>query len=160
MQFEIVEVVIMLQTRLKELREAAGYKSQQALADALGISQSTVGNWESGRRSPKRTTAIRLAKFFGVSVDYLLGLTDQAEVSVRVTVANHLAQSAKEQLAAEGQDEEKPTPGDGDGQGKSDNVVRIAGRDGSFYERKVSDAQREMLVQILDNLKSVDDENV
>lgn len=56
--------------------------------------------------------------------------------------------------------EEKPTPGDGDWQRKSDNVVRIAGRDGSFYERELSDAQRELLVQMLDNFKSVDDENV
>lgn len=64
----------MFQTRLKELREAAGYRSQQALADALGTSQSTVANWESGRRNPKHTTAIYLAEFFGVSVDCLLGL--------------------------------------------------------------------------------------
>lgn len=107
----------MFQTRLKELREAAGYKSQQSLADALGISQSTVGNWESGRRSPKRTTAIQLAKFFGVSVDYLLGLTDQPDLkqSIHPAFTSYLTQSVREQLAVEVQGEEKPTPGDGDG---------------------------------------------
>ena len=81
MQFEIVKGgKTMFQTRLKELREAAGYKSQQALADALGTSQSTVGNWESGRRNPKHATAIQLAHFFGVSVDYLLGLEEKKEL--------------------------------------------------------------------------------
>lgn len=62
----------MFQTRLKELREAAGYKSQQAFADVFGVAQSTVGNWEAGKREPNYETTIRLANFFGVSVDYLI----------------------------------------------------------------------------------------
>jgi len=67
---------IMFQTRLRELREAAGYKSQQAFADVFGVVQSTVGNWEAGRREPNYETMMRLADFFHVSVDYLLGRTD------------------------------------------------------------------------------------
>lgn len=62
----------MFQTRLKELREAAGYKSQQAFADAFGVAQSTVGNWEAGKREPNYAVTIRLAQFFGVSVDSLI----------------------------------------------------------------------------------------
>lgn len=62
----------MFQTRLKELREAAGYKSQQTFADAFGVAQSTVGGWEAGKREPNYETTIRLANFFGVSVDYLI----------------------------------------------------------------------------------------
>jgi len=61
--------------RLKELREKAGY-SQYSFAAAFGTKQSTVGNWESGVREPKFDTMERLADFFGVSVDYLLGRTD------------------------------------------------------------------------------------
>jgi len=64
---------IMFQTRLRELRETAGYKSQQAFADAFGVAQSTVGNWEAGKREPNYETTIRLSKFFNVSIDYLLG---------------------------------------------------------------------------------------
>lgn len=73
----------MFQTRLRELREAAGYKSQQAFADAFGVAQSTVGGWEAGKREPNYTTTIRLAQFFGVSVDFLIneekysGLSDK-----------------------------------------------------------------------------------
>lgn len=62
----------MFQTRLKELREAAGYKSQQAFADAFGVAQSTVGGWEAGKREPNYDVTIRLAQFFGVSVDSLI----------------------------------------------------------------------------------------
>lgn len=67
----------MFQTRLRELREAAGYKSQQAFADAFGVAQSTVGGWEAGKREPNYETTMRLARFFGVSVDSLLGHTDE-----------------------------------------------------------------------------------
>lgn len=62
----------MFQIRLKELREKAGY-SQQGFANAIGVKQSTVGNWEAGAREPKFEVMERLADFFGVSVDYLLG---------------------------------------------------------------------------------------
>lgn len=62
----------MFSLRLKELREAAGYRSQQAFADAFGVVQSTVGNWEAGSRMPSHELTKRLAEFFGVTVDYLL----------------------------------------------------------------------------------------
>lgn len=59
--------------RMKELREKAGYNSQKALADYLGIAQSTVGNWESGTREPNTEMLIKLSTLFGCTVDYLLG---------------------------------------------------------------------------------------
>lgn len=66
----------MFRTRLRELRENAGYKSQQAFADAFGVAQSTVGGWEAGKREPNYATTLKLANFFHVSVDYLLGQSD------------------------------------------------------------------------------------
>lgn len=63
----------MFAIRMKELREAAGYRSQQAFADAFGVAQSTIGGWEAGKREPNYETTIRLADFFHVSIDYLLG---------------------------------------------------------------------------------------
>jgi len=53
---------------------------------------------------------------------------------------------------------ETPTPVAGDELDR--NIIRIIGRDGSFYEGKVSDSQRELFKQMLDNLKPVDDENI
>lgn len=66
----------MFQIRLKELREAAGY-SQYSFAREFGVAQSTVGGWEAGKREPNFETIQRIADFFGVSVDYLLGRADE-----------------------------------------------------------------------------------
>ena len=65
----------MFRLRLKELREKAGY-SQYAFADVFHVSQSAIASWEAGTREPKFATMMRLADFFNVSVDYLLGRTD------------------------------------------------------------------------------------
>ncbi len=69
----------MFATRLRTLRETKGYSSQQALADALGVAQSTVANWECGRREPNHETTLKLADFFEVTVDYLMGRTDDPQ---------------------------------------------------------------------------------
>lgn len=66
----------MFQISLKQLREDRGL-SQSQLAKELGVSQSTVGNWESGAREPNFSTTQQIADFFNVSVDYLLGNTDE-----------------------------------------------------------------------------------
>lgn len=66
----------MFRTRIRELRESDGFKSQQSFANAFGVAQSTVGNWEAGTREPNYEMAQKLANFFHVSVDYLLGRED------------------------------------------------------------------------------------
>lgn len=71
----------MFRIRLKALREEAGY-SQYTFADAFGCAQSTVGSWEAGRREPPFKTLIKIADFFGVTTDYLLGRTDRPEIHV------------------------------------------------------------------------------
>lgn len=63
----------MFRIRLKELRESREL-SQQSFADSFGVAQSTVGGWEAGKREPNFETTIRIAKYFNVSVDYLLGV--------------------------------------------------------------------------------------
>lgn len=60
--------------RLKELREARRL-SQRDLAAHLGWSHSTVGNYESGIRTPDMSGLLTLAQFFGVTVSYLIGDT-------------------------------------------------------------------------------------
>lgn len=62
----------MFRIRLKQLREDAKY-SQYGFAETFGVAQSTVGNWESGTREPNIETMEKLADFFNVTVDYLLG---------------------------------------------------------------------------------------
>lgn len=62
----------MLRLRLKELREAK-HISQAQLAKAVGVGQSTVGMWESGRSVPEYKTLLKVAEYFQVTVDYLTG---------------------------------------------------------------------------------------
>ncbi len=71
----------MFRLRLKALRESRNL-SQYVLAKHLGISQSTVGNWESGIRQPKTDVLERIAEYFHVSVDYLLGREEAAEMTM------------------------------------------------------------------------------
>ena len=58
--------------RLKKLREAKGI-TQLEFSRAIGAAPSTVGMWEQGRRTPDSDTLTRIAQYFGVSIDYLLG---------------------------------------------------------------------------------------
>lgn len=90
----------MFKVRLRELREAAGYKTQQSFADVFGVAQSTVGNWEAGKREPNYETTLKLANFFHVSVDYLLG---QEGAEVPAMESTHKLPHAKyREVLAEG----------------------------------------------------------
>ena len=62
----------MLRDRLKQLRRQQ-HLSQMALSKIIGVSQQTVGSWETGRTSPDNNMITTLAKHFHVSTDYLLG---------------------------------------------------------------------------------------
>lgn len=53
---------------VRELRNAKGM-SQQALGDALGVSRQTVNAIEQGRYDPSLPLAIRLARYFGLTVE-------------------------------------------------------------------------------------------
>ena len=68
--------------RIKELRTEAGL-TQQELADRLGISKQAVSMYETGKRRPAFEIADALADFFGVSIGFLSGSTDQREAYPR-----------------------------------------------------------------------------
>ena len=50
--------------------------SQVQLAEEFGVDKSTIAKYETGERSPDLETLVRLARFFNVSTDFLLGLED------------------------------------------------------------------------------------
>jgi len=60
---------------LKELRNEKGF-SQKELAKETGLSLSAIGKWEAGLREPSGGVLIILSKYFGVSIDYLMGLEE------------------------------------------------------------------------------------
>lgn len=61
--------------RLRELRIERGL-GQNALARTLGLSNASISYWETGKQEPTASAIFKLASFFDVSSDYLLGLTD------------------------------------------------------------------------------------
>ena len=60
---------------LKDLRAEKGI-GQEKLAEELGLSHGIISLWENGLREPKMSNLILLAKYFDVTVDYLVGLED------------------------------------------------------------------------------------
>ena len=64
--------------RLRDLREAHDL-TQKAVADRLGMHQPQYFRYEQGYRDVPTDILIRLSEMYGVSVDYLLGLTDNPE---------------------------------------------------------------------------------
>lgn len=61
--------------RLKELRIEHGL-SQAELAKIIKVSDGTICFWENGVNEPKMTYIIRLAEYFNVSTDFLLGICE------------------------------------------------------------------------------------
>lgn len=51
--------------------------TQTRLSMDLEVSQETVSAYESGKHNPSVTSLLKLRDIFGVSIDYILGLTDQ-----------------------------------------------------------------------------------
>lgn len=62
--------------RLKDLREDSDM-TQRAVAEYLHVKQNTYSQYENGHRQIPIEFLIRLAKFYGVSTDYILELTDE-----------------------------------------------------------------------------------
>ena len=62
--------------RVMQLIKQSGL-SDNAFEKQLYLSQGTVGNWRSGRNKLSMEAIIKLARYFNVSADYLLGLTDE-----------------------------------------------------------------------------------
>lgn len=66
--------------RLKELRFKQKVSSQ-ALADAVGVSRPAISQFENGVNYPHVSTFCALADYFNVSLDYLVGRSDNPEVN-------------------------------------------------------------------------------
>lgn len=117
---------------LKQLREARGLNMRET-ANLLGIPYTTYVNYEKGLREPTSEMLIALANFFDVTTDYLLG---------RGYVVP-----------------QNPDPViESDASKDTTNLIRIAARNGSYQERRLSDQQLAALVAILDQMPDVPDD--
>lgn len=66
----------MFSIRLKELRTKRKL-TQSEFAKQFNISNGAIGNWESGKRTPDSDMLVKIANFFNVTTDYLLGNSDE-----------------------------------------------------------------------------------
>lgn len=64
--------------RIRDLREDMDLR-QIDVANATGIDQKTLSNYETGKTNPDSYAIIKLADFFNVSADYLIGRTDESK---------------------------------------------------------------------------------
>lgn len=84
--------------QLKFLRESK-QKSQQEVCQALNIEQSTLANYENGRRIPRIEILIKIAEYYQCSIDYLLGLNNSTEQpDLNTKSKNHQLSSDEELL--------------------------------------------------------------
>lgn len=93
--------------RLRELF-SAGNESQEKTAAALNVTRQTFGNWLNGRFQPDLEAVARLAEYYDVSLDYLLGRTKVKPVDNKlIAVCNytHLSEHAAKTLSDLGESE-------------------------------------------------------
>lgn len=111
-----------------QVRGVSNYK----LAQDLNVSQSSIANWISGDIKPHRKTRIKIAEYFGTTVEKMDGdCFSKEDVKKAPTLVSESGQPV--------------------------NVVKIAGRDGSFMEKRLNDKELQALKAFVDLLPDADD---
>ena len=87
------------QNIFKRLRNSCGL-TQAEMAEKLGISRSTIGMYETGAREPDFETLEKIADFFNVDIDYLLGRTDKTTI-LPETVGHYYINDETREIAQE-----------------------------------------------------------
>ena len=80
--------------RIRDLREDMDLR-QIDVANATGIDQKTLSNYETGKTNPDSYSLIKLADFFQVSIDYLLGYS-RLNIKSDKDIVNRLSKIEKE----------------------------------------------------------------
>jgi len=71
-----------LGNNLRRLRFDRGETSQQALANAVGVTRLTIHSIETGKFGPSALLALKIARFFGKPVEEVFFLTDDEPASI------------------------------------------------------------------------------
>ncbi|AOZ92322.1 helix-turn-helix domain-containing protein [Paenibacillus crassostreae] len=69
------------ENRIAQLREAQGW-TQEELSRSIGITRASLSHYEKNRRKPDFEILTKLADAFNVSIDYLIGRTNQSDLSM------------------------------------------------------------------------------
>lgn len=84
-----------LPERLREMREKYNI-SQEAVAERLGITSSSVSSYERGERTPSLPIILKLSYIYNCSVDYLLGKNNDDNTHVYIDVTELSEKSEKQ----------------------------------------------------------------
>ena len=76
MSFDMVILVIDMNLRIRDLREDADL-TQKQISEIILCDQSLYSKYERGERILPLDLAVKLAEYYGVSLDYLVGRTDK-----------------------------------------------------------------------------------
>lgn len=66
--------------KIKELRKNSKI-TQEQLGNAIGVSKMAISYFEKGKKSPGRESLEKIADYFGVTTDYLLGRSEDPELN-------------------------------------------------------------------------------
>ncbi len=80
----------MLSEKIKTLRTSHGI-NQIELAKNIGVTKQCVSNWENDNIQPSIDMLVKLALFFNVSTDYLLGLETERKINVQGLTEQQIA---------------------------------------------------------------------
>ncbi|WHA10368.1 helix-turn-helix transcriptional regulator [Enterococcus montenegrensis] len=81
--------------RLKSLRNKRSL-TQSQLGEKLNVTKASISGYENDTRSPDKDTLVKIAKIFGVTTDYLLGI-DESQDDPNLLVAAHIDDDVSEQ---------------------------------------------------------------
>lgn len=92
-----------LKERIRFLRTERNLK-QDELGKAIGVNAASVSKFETGLKSPSRETLQRMADFFNVSADYLLGRSDNRQLNQILNKKYNILKTRLDQLPQEHQE--------------------------------------------------------
>jgi len=118
-----------MENRIRYLRKQRKLTMKQ-LGEVIDLAESTISQYETGKRQPDNETLLKLSEYFNVTVGYLLGVENEetpAEIGKRLGVVPNR------------------------------NIIKLAGRDGSYSEKVLTDKQLDLLKALIDQLPEVTD---
>lgn len=136
----------MFYDRFKFLCSQKGVSCNKAATD-MGLSNSTPTKWKKTGATPDGKTLAKISAYFGVSIGELL--TNDSTGAIEFTV------STEDLLDYLQSKKKEPTPVSESGQHV--NIVKIAGRDGSFIEKRLNDKELQALKAFVNLLPDADD---
>lgn len=87
----------MFDNQIRYLRQSQGLNQVQ-LAEKLGVKKQSVSNWENGNIMPSIEMLMRIADYFSVSTDYLLGRENKTNMGVHQVDVTGLSQKQMEHI--------------------------------------------------------------